>query len=136
VYVVLKVGRDGRVADVLVEQVNLRVSGDPETMDRVRNRMSAAVLKAARRWTFTPPTTGPTVDDPHWLVRVPVEFTVVGRDRTEAESYGRWVAYVPGPRQSAPWVPEESSGNDAIAAGSLEQAGTAYRLTTPLQPEG
>lgn len=137
VYMVLKVGRDGRTAEAAVEQVNLRSIGDARTMERVRTHMSVAALKAARRWTFTPPSTGPEVDDPWWSVRIPVDFTMFGLDQREEDSYGRWIGYVPGPRNAAPWVIEDASlGNDAIAAGSLEQAGTGYRLLTPLQPEG
>lgn len=136
VYLLLKIGRDGRVEDAVAEQVNLRVSGDPATMETLRDRMSRAALKAARRWTFTPPTTGEHAGDPWWSARVPVEFTIPEIDRTEAESYGTWVAYVPGPRQTAPWVEEDSlAANDAIAAGTLQLAGTGYRLVTPLQPE-
>lgn len=135
-YLMLKIGRDGRVADAVVEQVNLRVTGDAATMDALRKRMAEASMKAARRWTFTPPTTGRQTGDPWWSVRVPVDFTMVGIDRREEDAYGRWVAYVPGPRQVVPWdTGEDSLGNDAIAAGSLQQSGTGYRLVTPLQPE-
>lgn len=135
VYVVLKVGRDGKVEDAFVEQINLRGLGPDATMRLLRKAFSNAALDAARRWRFAPPTTGDQVDDPYWSLRVPVEFTM-GSEDIEDTSYGKWVAYVPGPRQSAPWAgPDEEEGNDAMTDGSFHQAGTGFRLLTSLQPE-
>ena len=131
-YIVLKVGRDGRVAEAFAEQVNLHGVADAKTMTLLRTRFAEASLKAARRWTFTPPTTGGDADDPYWSVRMPVQF-LMGRQK--GETHGEWLAYVPGPRESAPWMDDRDDSNDAIAGGSLQLAGKGLRLLTPLQPD-
>lgn len=58
VYLVVKVGRDGTVADVITEQVNLGFVGDERLMQQARDAFSEASLVAARKWTFQPPTEG------------------------------------------------------------------------------
>lgn len=133
-YLILKIGADGRVSDAVAEQVNLRFIAPATTMKAARKEFSAAAISAARRWIFAPPTTGDDVNAPFWSVRVPVTFAI-NSEATEEGTHGKWVAYIPGPRQSAPWREDESEGNDAIADGAFHQAGTGYRLLTPLQSE-
>ena len=115
VYLVLKVGRDGRVQDAMAEQVNLRVVDTPKMMARLRKEFADASIKAARRWKFNPPTRGEEADAEFWTVRVPTDFSMAGED----VAYGRWVAYVPGPRTKAAWVAPELVGDspEAMAAG-------------------
>lgn len=133
VYLILRIGRDGKVADAFAEQINLRGIGPDSVMDTLRKEFSRAALVAARRWQFAPPTTGKQADDPDWSVRVPVVF-MMGDNANPEEAYGKWMAYVPGPRRPAPWAsPDWDDGNDALADGSLRQAGTGFRLLTPLQ---
>ncbi|MBJ7575288.1 TonB family protein [Luteimonas sp. MC1828] len=132
-YLMLKIGPDGSVADAVAEQVNLRFVSDAMTMTAARKEFASTAIAAARRWTFAPPTTGDDMDGP-WTVRVPVTFAI-NSEATEEGTHGKWVAYIPGPRQPAPWAKDESEGNDAIADGSFHQAGTGYRLLTPLQSE-
>jgi len=133
VYLVLKIGREGRVEDVVVEQVNLRVVASDKEMTRYRALLADATLKAAREWTFQAPTIGELADDEFWSVRVPTDYTF---DRSRGDGYGQWQAYVPGPRETVPWKTDEypASSPDALADGGVYTAGAAQgpRLLTPL----
>lgn len=137
VYLLLRIDRDGRVAESVAEQVNLMGTADAETMDTLRKRFAESALAVTHRWKFKPPTTGEDADDSSWSVRVPVQFAMAGSNVGKAP-YGQWEAYVPGPRQAASWLRDDSAfeANDAIATNSLQQVGAGYRLLTPLQPEG
>lgn len=135
VYLLLKIDRKGRVAEAIAEQVNLDGVTDEETMATLRKRFTESALSVTHRWKFAPPTTGEYVDAPFWSLRVPVNF-IMNRDEPGNEAYGKWTAYMPGPRQPAPWLREDDPGaNDAIASGTVQQTGTGYRLLTSLQPE-
>lgn len=128
VYLVLRVGRDGRVEDLVAEQVNLRVIAPEAHMQRWRKTLAQAALGAARKWTFDPPKQGEDVDAPYWAVRVPVDFVAPGQ-REPAEH--EWRAYVPGPRTAIPWA-QDSSPADALAAGAVQPIGRGLRLVTPV----
>ena len=82
VYVVLKVGKDGRVIDAVVEQVNLKTIGTEEKMDSWRSALADAALKASRDWTYDTPVRGPLVDREFWSTRVPIDFRIDDRRRT------------------------------------------------------
>lgn len=129
-YLVLKVGRQGTVEDVVVERVNLSVYASEREMDRFRKRLGAAAAKAAWNWTFVPPSTGDLAQDTSWSVRVPVDF-YLGR-KAEAD-YGEWTAYLPGPYQHAPWLEGDESGSDALADGATHTVGSGPVLMSPLQ---
>lgn len=134
VLLLVKVGRDGTVDDVFAEQVNLRVVGKENQMRQVRDAFSRASVSAARSWTFRPPTTGKLKDAESWNVRIPVRYMMGERDLAR---YGTWEAYIPGPREHAPW---RTSQAGAEAAPDLMAAGGVYmadlddgpRLLTPL----
>ncbi|WP_226975221.1 TonB family protein [Xanthomonas sp. LMG 12462] len=137
-YLVLKVGRDGRVADAAVEQVNLRVVASERQMQQLREVLGKSALGAARKWTFRPPSEGKDVEAPYWTVRVPVDYAL--RDdipQGAPSSYGRWTSYVPGPRQRAPWITSDDATGfspDLLPAGGVYMAdGAGPRLLTPLQ---
>ncbi|UNK48471.1 energy transducer TonB [Lysobacter sp. S4-A87] len=131
VYVLVRVGRDGSVEDAVAEQVNLKVIDTEVGMDRWRQMLAKAALRASGAWTFSPPTRGDEVDAPFWIVRVPVDFVLADE---KSPRYGQWVAYVPGPRQRAPWLGDidTSLGADAVAAGSIQPLGTGPKLLTPI----
>ncbi|MBB5875501.1 energy transducer TonB [Xanthomonas sp. 3498] len=137
-YLVLKVGRDGRVVDAAVEQVNLRVVASEQQMQRLRDVLGKSALGAAHKWTFRPPSEGKDVDAPYWTVRVPVNYALSDTRRDASSSYGRWTSYVPGPRQRAPWITSQDAAGfspDLLPAGGVYMAdGTGPRLLTPLQP--
>lgn len=132
VYLVMRINREGRVEDVFAEQVNLRAVGSERDMERMRTLLARPALAAARRWTFSIPTTGDDADDEYWSLRVPVEYLL--HDQKLA-GYGEWQSYIPGPLHKAPWSaralgPGESP--DAMIAGRVYQEGRQMKLLTPL----
>ncbi|MGN7832827.1 energy transducer TonB [Pseudoxanthomonas sp. 22568] len=132
VYLVVKVARDGTVADVIAEQVNLGFVGNERLMQQARDAFSESALAVAKKWIFRPPTEGAEAAAPFWLVRVPVDYKMPEK---KAPGYGRWEVYVPGPRQSAPWMQSEHGGDDApdaMVAGGVYEIGKGRRLLTPL----
>lgn len=132
VYLVLKIGRQGTVEDVAVEQVNLTVYASEVRMQRIRVRIAEAALKVAHGWTFNVPSTGALAGDESWSVRVPVDFRYWGDKDTD---YGEWSAYIPGQRVPAPWLQggRDEAGSDALASGELQTLGTGPRLLTRLR---
>jgi hypothetical protein len=129
VYLILKIGREGAVEDAFAEQVNLTVLGNERQMTQGRKLLSDASTLAARRWRFNVPTQGDLADDPAWFVRVPVAFMFPG---TAKSGYGEWLAYVPGPRNQAPWRTEQDAAADALIAGEVYPVGSGPKLLTPL----
>jgi hypothetical protein len=134
VLMLIKVARDGSVADVFTEQVNLRVVGKERQMRAMRDSLARASESAARNWTFRPPSTGAAKDAESWNVRVPVSYSM-GEPRMER--YGAWEAYIPGPRERAPFSKARTDANaapDLLADGGLYMADLddGPRLLTPL----
>ncbi|WP_313459948.1 energy transducer TonB [Stenotrophomonas sp.] len=132
VLLLVKVGRDGKVEDVFAEQVNLRWVGAEPEMQRMRDELARASVRAARGWTYRAPTSGESRNDPYWNVRVPVRFAL----NDDREVYGKWHAYIPGPRLSAPWRAESpaDAGADLLPSGGvyMADAHSGPRLLTPL----
>lgn len=116
VYLVVEVGRDGRVTRAEARQVNLfsRVTF-PDTYRKVFAQNATA---AAMHWRFTVPVAGPGAGQDHWVVRIPV-FYSIGRARQIG--YGQWSAYIPGPVQDIPWAKDDAASHagspDAVAGG-------------------
>lgn len=139
VYLVLKIDRAGRVADVFEEQTNLTVLGNEREMKRARTMLAVAAKSAARKWRYTTPTRGEQSDKPHWSVRVPVSFAVCTSSddckREKSERYGTWEAYVPGPKNTVPWISDDDNRQspDALVAGSAYPIGTGPKLLTRLE---
>ena len=131
VYTVVKIGRDGRVEDAIVEQVNLRVISNAKGMEQWRAVLAKAALRAVKDWTFKPPTKGEEMGEPYWAARVPIDF--VAPDQRLPQD-GQWEAYVPGPRQTASWISDDSGAEaaDALAGGGLYPMGNGPRLLTAL----
>ena len=134
VFLVLKVGRDGTVQDLLVEQVNLTVLGTEGHMRWGRDLLSRAASAAAKKWTFNVPTHGEDVNRESWNIRVPVDFVLSDGPMRSGSEYAKWKAYVPGPRSIAPWIDEaERAANfkpDAMLAGQVYTEGSGLRLLT------
>ena len=135
VYLVVAVGRDGKVANVAAEQVNLRVAGTANEMDSLRDQFTMAALRVARGWSFAVPTTGEGADDDSWLVRVPVEF-VLGRPSDRRRNEGGWDTYIPGPRNTdMPWAQEKlktAGSPDALPDNGVYPLRQGATLVTPL----
>ncbi|CAN7517610.1 hypothetical protein LJR143_003466 [Pseudoxanthomonas sp. LjRoot143] len=145
VYLLLRVGRDGAVQDVVAEQVNLHVRGSADMLATLRSAFETASVDAARTWRFAPPVHGELASAKDWSVRVPIDFksyAVSSSSRgakheraARPARYGQWIAYVPGPRRKAAWLPEDTAGTspEALAAGVphlVERHG--LRLLAPL----
>lgn len=132
VYLLLKIGRDGAVDDVVAEQVNLRMVASEGQMRQFRERFARAAIGAAEKWTFNPPTRGEAAEQPHWVVRVPVDFNFGEKPR-----YGKWEVYVPGPREHVSWAQDDERPGfspDVLAEGGVHMAGGRQgpKLLTPL----
>lgn len=142
VLLLVKVARDGTVADVIAEQVNMTMVAPERIMAKMRDQLAKASISSARKWTFVPPTTGEDSTRDFWTVRVPVNFALNGNTgsngNAQPERYGRWRVFIPGPRQDAPWrKPDaaEQAGSDLLPAGGVYMVdGTqrGLRLLTPL----
>src|SRR2546427_30514 len=52
VLLVVRIARDGTVADVVAEQVNMTVVGRERTLAKMREILARAAVSSARKWTF------------------------------------------------------------------------------------
>lgn len=130
VYFLMKVGRTGRVEDVVAEQVNLDVVASERNMRRRRAQLAKSAVSAARDWTFVPPTDGDEVDAPFWVLRGIISFST---DDRPPPDYGEWAAYVPGPRTVPDWAGvDAAAGVDSSQAGQFYPIGRGLKLLTPL----
>ena len=129
VYLLVRVGRDGRVMDVEAEQVNLRVIGTSKQMNDLRDVFARAAIQGVKRWTFTPPATGPEAGAPHWLGRIAINYVLSGEGPADV---GQWDSYVPGPRNTAiPWAQDKlrtAGSPDAVPEGGFQALGSGPRL--------
>lgn len=132
VYLLVRVGRDGKVEDVMAEQTNLGVVAREREMNAFRGMLERASIASARKWMFALPKSGPEANEEHWVVRVPVDYRI----GVAKSKYGTWESYIPGPRAIVPWADRGQmlAGADAMSDGSLYQLGTGLQLLTPLGP--
>jgi len=133
VYLLVKVGRDGKAEDVVAEQVNLTALGNARQMQMIRNTLSkTAIDNALKHWTFTPPEQGEETSRDYWVVRVPVQFSF-NEDRETA--YGQWSAYHPGQQQRPVWAAPTPPGfsPDTLVAGGVTPETSRFKLLTPFQ---
>lgn len=133
VYVLLRIGRDGKVIDAEAEQVNLSVVASDGDMKVWRKVLAAPSVAAAKQWTFRIPTTGEHAGDRYYVTRVPVMYRL---ERTAPDAnYGVWQAYVPGPRETASWAHDDRTAGgstDALPDGQIQLVGAGLKLTTPV----
>lgn len=131
VYLLLRVGRDGKVADAAVEQVNLGVVGSDHQMNVWRNALANPAVRVAKDWTFNLPTKGVHVNDPEYITRVPVMFRLNRNERPD-DLYGTWMAYVPGPKEPIAWTKDDDGSADALPDNGLYLVNSGLKLVTPL----
>lgn len=131
VHVDLKIGRDGRVMQAHVRQINLQARGSERVMRRVREAYAQEALRIARYSRFTPVTAGPDKDAESWTATLPIAIHV-GEGDSPAD--WQWVAYVPGPISRAPWREDDddAADSDAMPDNGLRMAGRSLSLRTPL----
>ncbi|WP_333681753.1 energy transducer TonB [Dyella sp.] len=134
VFLYARIGRDGRVQNIAVEQVNLGVYGSEAQMRHYRKVLGDAALNSIKNWTFNIPTTGKQMMDPYWDGVIPVTFEVNDVSAPKKDTYGRWEAYVPGPRESIPWMKSShlASSPDTIPEGGFSQVDQPVQLKTAL----
>lgn len=115
VFLLIQVGRDGKVRNVAAEQVNLRVLVPPRQLDTVRTAFANSAIQAVRDWQFRIPTQGPLADRETWVVRLPVRYA----DQPPSGDVPAWEPYLPGPRQRAAWQQPErvTVAPDALGDG-------------------
>ncbi|PBJ81558.1 hypothetical protein CMZ84_15315 [Lysobacteraceae bacterium NML93-0399] len=133
VYLALRVGRDGTVEDVAAEQVNLTALGNARQMERIRGALAQAAIRAARDWTFVPPTEGELVGRDYWVMRLPVAYYL---DQKDEAPYGQWSAYHPGERNTPDWAASLQPGfrPDTLAAGGAATPETSrFKLLTSFE---
>lgn len=130
-YVRIRIDRDGRVAEALAEQVNLRRSEGAGRMRKAREEFAEAALEGIREWRFSVPTTGDEANKPYWDGRIAVNFNLEDLD------YGKWEVYVPGPVTRAPWADDDIGPNASpdvmVAGGGFQQTKPSLKLLTPLE---
>lgn len=64
------------------------------------------------KWRYDVPTVGPEAAKDHWIVVVPVVYSIAG---SAPVSYGKWHAYVPGPERNVPWARDNANADsDAV----------------------
>lgn len=140
-YVVVKVNRQGRVAQAAVWRVDLRTLADETQLDRWRRELGQSALQAARNFTFNIPNTGEVADQKQWFVYIPFNYVLGGKGWPTVGNpgYGQWDAYVPGPIQPIPWAEDDAtrtaSNNSADAVpdnGKPFVADTRFVLLTPI----
>jgi len=132
VYLVLKIGRDGKVAEIDATHVNLRTIGTEPEMARWRTMFAESSIKAIRGWTFSVPTAGESAADPYWIGSMPVSFNIDGFSKPRPD---RWETYLPGPRKPIPWVDGlglSADAFDALPADQLHMPKSGRRLIGPL----
>ncbi|MBB6600380.1 hypothetical protein [Luteimonas sp. MC1825] len=130
VYVLAKVGLDGRVVDTHVERFNLTVLARGPLAGRIRDALSKAALTAVSGWSFRLPEGASEAGRDYVVIRMPIEFTTGGE-----HGYGAWKAYIPGEHSRPAWAYGDD-GNDALAPQRATLAGSGLRLASALEPEG
>ena len=132
VYVVVRIGRDGRVVDAGAEQVNLTTDCPPMTRAALENQFANASVRAVRQWTFHVPSTGPEANAPYWDARARVHFDLIENGGSvPSHAYGAWQPYLPGARRTLPWLKSKSmlaSAPDAIPDGQPSLLDGAVQL--------
>ena len=133
VYLVMELDKYGKVDQLAAEQVNLNVVGRERELKPFRDAFARESLRAAKDWTFAPPSEGPMSRPDQWIVRIPVQFFLLKLGQAKP-AYGRWEVSVPGPRELVPWLSKQqlAVGIDAIPDGQIAPARQSLTLQTPL----
>lgn len=135
VYVVLRLNRDGSIAETHVERVDMTVLSNEKTLRKFSKVLAEAAVGAAKQWTFNIATERLARPEPIG-VRVPVEFKFADRDQTPKEKYGRWQAYVPGPYVPIPWENRTADGGDVDGSIGAMVPGQIYSTDAPIKLRG
>ena len=132
VFVMVKIGRDGKVIAAEASHVNLRVIGSESEMDLWRSTLARNSIAAIKRWTFIAPKTGPEAEKAYWMGTLPVDYLIGGQ---KIPAYGTWQTYVAGPKALIPWQDDTFKPGvnpDALTPNTFHPAGVGRQLLTPL----
>ncbi len=132
VFVMVKIGRDGKVIAAEASHVNLRVIGSESEMDLWRSALARNSIAAIKRWTFIAPKTGPEAEKAYWAGTLPVDYLIGGQ---KSPAYGTWQTYVAGPKALIPWQDDTFKPGvnpDALTPNTFHPAGAGRQLLTPL----
>jgi hypothetical protein len=136
VYLLVRVGSDGKPTDVAAQQVNLRIAGSDATQLNWRHTLAGASITAVKQWTFNRPAS--VAGDGAWLLRVPITFNINDMSKPKVDGYGMWETYIPGPKESIPWADTsksvanaKSDSVDSMPDG-IYLVGDGFTLETPL----
>ncbi|MFC4525101.1 hypothetical protein [Dyella halodurans] len=130
VYLLMRIGKDGKIQNIATEQVNLSNFAPTADMARYRKYLADTAMKSAQQWVFTVPTKGKRAARSEWLVRVPVSFLTTGES---VPDYGSWALYVPGPRENIPWLQRPKlalEAPDAVPNGALQSLDDDAQLSS------
>ena len=140
-YLALKIGKDGKVMDAIVEQVNLYAIGSERDMALVRNTLGKSAVRTVRQWRFAVPAQEPG-DEPYSTGTLPFTFWTSGDNNSpppDLQGNGEWRTYIPGPCTPIPWRSYDSMGrcaSDAAPEGVLTLDNSGPKLLTPLMQGG
>lgn len=138
VHLLVRVDRNGVVTDAASEQVDLDTVANEAVMQQIRKQFAESSVRAAKSWTFTVHRLSNRPDGA-WIVRIPAAFDIREFGNSDAK-VGKWLVYVPGPKQDAAWLEKygyekPETDNDALPAGTLQPLDHQLALTTPLDGE-
>lgn len=133
-YLALKIGRDGKVLDAIVEQVNLYTLGSESQMAIARKILGRSAAQTVRQWTFTVPAREPE-DGPYWSGTLPITFQLGDGSSPDLQEDEGWRMYIPGPCTPIPWRNSNKGGrcdSDALPEGEFTLDDSGSKLLTPL----
>lgn len=128
----LRVGADGRVADVVAVQSSLRdVKGRPNVLAEAIAQFEKSALTSARRWTFSVPASLANGPVRELTVNVPINYNA---DTPVDEKPGMWRTEVRTSRRQMSWLGDDANlqrtgVSDAYAGETLPVA-SAVQLET------
>lgn len=129
VYMAVRVGRDGKVLDAAVEQINLTVVGSENETERWRQVLGHHWQQGVKRLRFDIPASAFAENNSTLSGRVGFYFKHAD---SPSWKYGNWEPHVPGPHTRIDWLPDPDARPDTFRPGALHTAGSDRRLLTPL----
>lgn len=139
-YLALKIGKDGRVLDAIVEQVNLYGLASEKEMEYIQKTLGKPAVKVVRQWTFAVPAREPEGEE-YWSGTLPISFRLSGGGYSppaDMQAHEEWRMYVPGPCTPIPWRMDADGrcDDDAAPEGVLSLDNAGPKLLTPLMQGG
>ena len=134
-YLALKIGKDGKVMDAIVEQVNLYALGSESQMAIARRILGKSAVYTVRQWMFAVPAREPPEGTAYWSGTLPISFQLGDGSSPDLQEDEEWRMYIPGPCTPIPWRMHGGDGrcaSDAAPEGVLSLDNSGPKLLTPL----